>query len=343
MDKSSLSQTNMEVIMNNLCSFSRVLIIVSFVLMISACTFIKEGTSEQGYFIPIADVKNDWVKIEGKGYRFQKKVFYQKHRQTMISSDASYTMATNFVESGDPTKPAILFVHGSPGDWSAFWQYMVVTELKEKAHLISVDRPGWGDSKCETKQGERCFLPLLKEQSKYYAQLLKKLDEQNNHQGIILVGWSLGGPMIGQLALDYPEYIKGLIFIASPFDPQLSQPKWYNWLSQSLAWFVPKRLENSNDEMMPLAKQLTEMKPQWASIDVPIWVIQGSIDDLVNRDNFDYARKFFASKHAKFIEVETSGHFVMYERMSVVIDSIRTALEKLPRPTSASLQSPKGK
>jgi len=302
-------------------------------ILLSGCTsfsLIKSGVSEEGYFESAAD-KTLLIKEPGEhSYSFNMSEFYKTHRNSIISSDATTRMEINYVESGDENKPAVLFVHGTPGTWSDFWRYLIISDLTRKAHLVSVDRPGWGDSYCNTTDGKTCFYPLLKQQSKYLDTLIKKLDEQNNHQGVILVGWSLGGPLIGQIAHDYPEYVKGVIFAASPFDPELSHPRWYNWLSHIFSWVVPIELEKSNEEMMPLASQLKDMNEVWNSINVPIWVIQGTIDDLVDRKNLDYAKQIFAEKDATFIEVETSGHFVVtWEKMSILVKSIEQALEKL--------------
>ncbi len=301
-------------------------------LFLSGC--ITQGTSEPGYFMTVAD-KSDLIE-KPNGYGFSLSEFHKKHGKSIISSDATTQMKINYVESGDKTKPAIIFVHGTPGGWGAFWPFLVMTDLKNNANLVSIDRPGWGNTTCNTNEGKKCFYPLLKRQSKYLDTLIKKLDEQNNHQGVILVGHSLGGPLIGQMALDYPEYVRGLVFIASPFDAKLSNPRWYNWMSHAFAWVVPKDLKKANKEMMPLCKQLKQMKNEWASINAPIWVIQGSKDDLVNRKNLDYSRTLFSGKNAQFIEVKTSGHFVLWEKKSIVVESINQALKTL-RPETVTV------
>ncbi|NOX70354.1 MAG: alpha/beta hydrolase [Gammaproteobacteria bacterium] len=294
-------------------------------LLFSGCIY--SGTGEAGYFESVVD-KSELIEIAGEdGYSFAIGKFYTAHRKSILSSAAGKTTAINYVDTGDERKTAIIFVHGTPGTWEAFWEYLLIAELKKNAHLVSIDRPGWGESVCKTTDGKDCFDPLIKQQSRSLDTLVKRLDEQNNHQGIILVGHSLGGPLIAQMAFDYPEYITGLIFVAAPFDPDLSHPRWYNRLSSALAWFVPRTLRRSNDEMMPLARQLGQMDDVWASLEVPIWVIQGSRDDLVDPRNLDYARMIFAAKNAEFREFEQDGHLIVWERKSVVVESIRKALD----------------
>lgn len=300
-------------------------------LILTGCIY--SGVSEKGYMLSAVD-KSEVAIIPGEeGLSFNLKKFYERQRRSMVSIDPATKMTINYVENGDITKPAVLFVHGSPGSWKDFWEYLIIAELKNNAHLVSVDRPGWKESTCRTPDDQACFYPFLKKQSMYLGPLVKKLNEQNNHQGVILVGWSFGGPLIAQLSYDYPEMIKGLVFVASPFDPKLTHPRWYNYFSQGFSWLMPKKLKKSNDEMMPLSEQLKQMTEVWQGVNVPIWVIQGSKDDLVDRENLDYAKILFADKKAQFTEVPLSGHLVIWEQKSIVVEKINQALKTMPGAT----------
>ncbi len=256
-------------------------------------------------------------------------IFYQKHQNSVISSDLDAKVEIAYVESGDQSKPAIIFVHGTPGGWGGYIKYLKNPQLQKRAHLISIDRPGWGNSKCATEVGEKCFFPELKKQSHYLGALIKKLDEQNQHLGVILVGHSLGAPLIGQMAFDYQQYIKGVIFIAAPFDPKLSKSRWYNWLSVIFTWIVPKELEMANDEMLPLSEQLEQMKDSWSSIKAPIWVIQGKNDGLVHPANIDFSKKVFKENDVQFLEVEKGNHFLIWNQLPLMLEIINRALDNL--------------
>src|SRR5687768_4534464 len=49
-----------------------------------------------------------------------------------------------FITAGDPSRPAVLLVHGYPG--SADYFRGVVPELSEVAYVIAPDLPGYGES-----------------------------------------------------------------------------------------------------------------------------------------------------------------------------------------------------
>ena len=90
----------------------------------------------------------------------------------------------HYAEAGDATRPAVLFVHGTPGSWQGFDYYLRDRTLRETRHLIAIDRPGFGRS----TDGD--WLPDLANQSRIIMQAAT-LNESG--QPLIVVGHSLGG------------------------------------------------------------------------------------------------------------------------------------------------------
>jgi len=52
----------------------------------------------------------------------------------------------HYVSTGSDTLPVLVFVHGSPGSWNAFENYLKDSELLRRFYIISIDRPGFGYS-----------------------------------------------------------------------------------------------------------------------------------------------------------------------------------------------------
>src|ERR1051326_6344879 len=52
----------------------------------------------------------------------------------------------HYVYCGADTLPTLVFIHGSPGSWNAFENYLKDTELLKHYQIISIDRPGFGYS-----------------------------------------------------------------------------------------------------------------------------------------------------------------------------------------------------
>ena len=109
----------------------------------------------------------------------------------------------NYAEIGNDSLPVAFFVHGSPGSWSAFSGFMKDTALLKKVKMVSVDRVGFGFS--DFGNGEKS----LEKQAAYLKPILEKYKHKDKK--IILIGHSLGGPMLARMAIDYPELIDNLI------------------------------------------------------------------------------------------------------------------------------------
>ena len=188
-----------------------------------------------------------------------------------------------YVAVGDATKPLVLFVHGSPGRWSNFLSFMADDALLARARIASVDRPGFG------KSGPGSVEKSITRQAADIAPILR----ENAASPAILVGHSLGGPVIARIAMDYPDLVGGLIMVAPSIDPELEKTKWYqipaDWLIFS--WMIPTDLVMANREILPLKGELEAMLPLWAHITAPTTVIQGEKDRLVPPGNADFAQK----------------------------------------------------
>ena len=47
----------------------------------------------------------------------------------------------------------LIFVHGAPGSWDAFKDYLTDEDLKSKARVVAYDRPGYGGSGTDAMSG----------------------------------------------------------------------------------------------------------------------------------------------------------------------------------------------
>ncbi len=215
---------------------------------------------------------------------------------------------------------AIVFVHGSPGSWSAFSRFLMNDTLKEQGRIVSVDRPGSGLSRPLKAE------PSIEEQSRRIHDALQKSGIAGN---AILVGHSLGGPVIARMAADYPELVGGLVLVAPSMDPELEKKKWYNYIAKFplVKWGLSKDWANSNDEIFPHKKELQELASLLPSIDTPTIVIQGMEDDLVPPGNADYVERMMkGAARLDVWKVEGLNHFVPWRRPDLIEKAIMELL-----------------
>ncbi len=213
-----------------------------------------------------------------------------------------------------PGAPRIVFIHGSPGSWKAFAGYLDHPALRDYGARVAPDRPGYGDS------GAGEIVPGLREQARLLAPLL---DDAGGPA--IVVGHSLGGAHALQLAMDYPEKVRGVLLIAASVAPELEAPRWYNRAAtwHVVQWLIPDEMVWSNLEIHPLQQQLQLQAAGWARLRAPVYAIQGMKDRLVDPRSVDYLEARLQSRPHRIWRVEDQGHFIIWERMALVTEALQ--------------------
>ena len=255
------------------------------------------------------------ARLEPKVQEFKAK--YPGH----IQSYAGVHRQMGYAWSGNPLAQAVVFVHGSPGQWSGWVEFLLDEDLQKNFHLIAVDRPGYGGS------GAGQTETSLRHQAEDVAALL-----QMNHSGkpAILVGHSYGGAVIAQMAADQPSKISNLVFVASSVDPALEKTKWYQYPA---SWWpfralIPGALRVCNEEIMALKPELLLLQPRWKEISAGVSSLQGTGDDLVPAANQVFILDHIPKAQIQVVErVVDMNHFVPWEHPVL----IKNTLLKLAR------------
>ena len=221
--------------------------------------------------------------------------------------------------------PVVVFVHGSPGPWDAFIAFFKDSTLYHRARLVSVDRLGFGKSGLGQTEGS------LQKQAAAVAAVIHQVNPSGR---AILVGHSLGGPVIARLAMDYPDKVSHLILVAPSIDPALEKQEWYRPVLGAFPFrqLLPAELDVSNREIRPLRNELLKIVPLWASIRVPVTVIQGDQDDLVPPGNALFAKRVLTQAPTTLLMLPGMNHFIPWRRADTIHDAILNALS----PSAAS-------
>jgi pimeloyl-ACP methyl ester carboxylesterase len=228
----------------------------------------------------------------------------------------------NYIEAGDDSKPIVLFVHGSPGSLSAFIHFFADTSLTNKAQLLSTDRPGFGYSNF----GNGVY--SLTKQSDMLKPIIQK------HKGsrkVILVGHSLGGPLIARMCMDYPELIDGLVIVAGSIDPALEpEDTWFRapLASPFLSWILPPTFRSSNEELYHLKPELEMMLPLWQTIKCPVSIVHGKKDSLVPFENVEFARRMLINTSVDYYFDDEMDHFVPWSNPELIHAAILKMISK---------------
>ena len=226
--------------------------------------------------------------------------------------DVEYIEVDTGFEDGK-AKQLIVFVHGTPGSFTTFMHYMNDSLMQEHFHMISVTRPGWVERNAEK-------VPSLDEQAAALEPLLRM---DRSGKGTILMGHSYGGPVIAKTAMEYSELVSGLVFVATTGDPELSGPRWYNRLAVVIPRFIlGDGLKGANAEIMPLRPQLESILSGWEELEMPVLIVQGDRDRLVNPRNAEFMQRMLVNAEVTYMWREGQGHFVLWEEAELIVDAL---------------------
>ena len=230
----------------------------------------------------------------------------------------------HYAQIGSDSLPLVVFVHGSPGSWDAFISFFADSSLYHHARLVSVDRLGFGKSGLGEPE---------KSLHRQAAAIAAVIDTVQAGGKAVLVGHSLGGPVVARLAMDYPNRVRGLILVAPSIDPTLEKNEWFRPVLSAfpVRQLLPTEFDVSNQEIRPLRGELDRMLPGWAKIRVPVTVIQGDKDDLVPPANADFARRMLTNALVTMEMIPGMNHFIPWRRPDLIKAAI---LKNLPTSNS---------
>lgn len=242
-------------------------------------------------------------------------------KDNVVLSTATITVNgqhIHYVLTGSDSLPTLFFVHGTPGSWDAFSDYLKDKDLLKRFRMVSFDRPGFGYSDF----GKPFHLA---KQSELMSPLFKILA---NGRPMFIAGHSLGGPMVVKLAADNPTTFSGLVIISGSIDPAEEKPeKWRPILYETpLNYFVPGAMRPSNEELWYLKTDLVDLKADFPKITCPVYFIHGEADTWVPPGNVTYGKKMLVNaSHIEQTMIPGANHFIPWSKFN----EIKSVLLKL--------------
>ncbi|MGB0839162.1 MAG: alpha/beta fold hydrolase [Chitinophagales bacterium] len=283
------------------------LVLIAAIVLFHSMTFRKSDADIQKQFTDVP------VPIQVETYQAENK----QMRYVLIAKEDSL--------------PLVIFVHGAPGGLDMFLDYFQDPVLLNKVRMISVDRSGYGYSDFGIVE------PSIERQA---ALIQPILTQHKNEQAVILVGHSFGGPIAARLTMDYPDLVDGLILAAAAVDPEhenifavspLLEKKWLNWI-------MPKVWRVTNTEKLTHVEELKKMLPLWKNITIPTTIIQGNADNLVPKENGDFAEKMLVNAPQNSIRPKDVGHVIPMNNPELISDAILKHLYHLPPQNSTGFE-----
>ena len=269
-------------------------IVIAYLLMCQSCMTFRYSAEQTATFFRKAAVP------------FKDRMFIHKGHQL------------HYIETGPSDKPLLFFVHGSPGSWNAFKDYLKDPLLLRKYRMISIDRPGFGHSDFGDAEDLHTQAVLIR----------ALLESVRNTAPVILIGHSLGGPLIFELDLMDPGVYKTLVILSGSVDPHVETPeRWRPLIAKvPLRYLIPGAMRQSNDELWWLKQDLYTLESKLSNVSTATVIVHGDKDRLVPYTNVAFMKA--ALRQADTVRVVTlrdADHFIPWTHY----ESIRGLLLEL--------------
>ncbi len=232
----------------------------------------------------------------------------------------------------------IVFIHGSMGNHMS-WEFQ--KQLSEKYRLVLLDLPGHGES------------DLLDEEIsvKLYADYVAEFVRGLGIEKMVVVGHSLGGAICIQLALNYPELLRGLVLVGSgaklgvlPTILEALRTNFEESIELAIGGMAfagntnPELIEMAKNECLKCKQQVGysdfaacnnfDVRERISEINIPTLIIVGAEDKLTPVKWSQYLNEKISNSSLKIIE--SAGHMVMIEQPEELNQAMLTFLTDLP-------------
>lgn len=114
-------------------------------------------------------------------------------------------LTTNILVSGDPDGTPVCLVHGNVSS-ARFWAELMAA-MPDEYRVIAPDLRGFGDTETKPVDATRGVRDFTED--------LAALFDELGWESVALAGWSIGGGIAMQYAIDHPEAITELILVST--------------------------------------------------------------------------------------------------------------------------------
>jgi pimeloyl-ACP methyl ester carboxylesterase len=221
-------------------------------------------------------------------------------------------------------RKTIILVHGWTCDDTSWTKQ--VPELARTFRVVTLDLPGHGRS--GSPRDGKFSMDL-------FARAVESVRREAKADRVVLVGHSMGTPVIRQYARLYPQHVAGLVLVdglvfapanaargATP-QAQLTGPEGLKRRESMIKGMftpaTPAGVQQHVLKMMLAAPEGTANGAMLATFDASNWKddvmmmpVLGIYADKSQLGNQEYSRKIFPA--LEYVEVPGTGHFVMMEK-----------------------------
>lgn len=227
----------------------------------------------------------------------------------------------HFVEFGDTTKPILLLIHGAPGAWYTWMNFVDNDSLREKFHLIIVDRPGYGKSN---------YGKPTKNINDQICSIQSVIDLYPNKE-ILLAGRSYGAPIAAALAALNQTRCQSLVLYSPVLSPYKEKTYWFSGLGKFflIQWMLPKALNVATAEKFAHVSQMKQILSYYPQIKAKTTIVSGKQDWVAHPSNHHICDSLINTSNKRELLLSNAGHFLTFECPNTMASLIYKPFESL--------------
>ena len=215
-----------------------------------------------------------------------------------------------YASSGDSTKPMLFLIHGAPGAWPGYKEFLSDSLLLVKYQIVVPDRAGYDKS-------DKAVVSI-EEQAKILYEIIKIKKPLE----VVLFGRSYGAAIAARMAADFPRIIKQLILVSPACDPSTEKFWWFSRPvnTKFVRFFLPTYINTATDEKFSHVAELKKLLPYWQKITCPVTIMQGGKDWVIETTNGQFVADALKNAPHRLIYLPENGHGITTDRYELVKD-----------------------
>ncbi len=213
-----------------------------------------------------------------------------------------------YAQSNNQSHKILFLIHGAPGAWFGYKDYLNDSLLLTKYKVIVADRFGYNHS-------DRKIAGISAQAEAFHALLSQFKDFD-----ITILGRSYGAAIAAKMAIKYPEMVKELYLVSPACAPNLEKFWWFSKPVNTgfVKAFLPYFINKASEEKFAHREELLKIEPEWEKIHCPVTILQGGKDWIIDTKNGAYLDSVLTNAPKKFIFLPENGHLITAERKDLL-------------------------
>jgi len=275
-----------------------------------------------------------------------------KHQEDSLSYQSNHTISYQHwsaADLDDACKGVIVISHGL-AEHSGRYKHVAEYFVSQGYHVYAIDHLGHGKS-----SGARCHVASINDFVACLHRLIKIVKDQHNNSPVYLLGHSMGGLIASLYLIDHQQELAAAILSAPLIKPTTAPTKFQTRIVKFFARFFPKvgvlqldpRFVSRDPKVvkdyiddplvfsgkvsaklsMELGGGMAKVSRQGSTISLPILILQGKEDKLVDPAGAEFIFNKVSSKDKSLEFFDQCYHEILNEpEQQEVLSTITTWL-----------------